>query len=339
MQLLDRNNLNFELKLDSLEDLWVLSQFICEDDKIFATTQRKVSIGSDKKKQVTKIIFVELKVKKVNFDSETLRISGEIENETEFTAKKQAHTLSFNVNDKIKIEKKSLLVYEENLIRKAVESKSQLNLLVLLDKDELLAIEFSDYSYKVFFHEKGLGSKKYHKLELNEEEEKLKIIEDLLKKNYSSIIFSGPGIYKEKLKKYIIDKLGIKILTFNWHDVNENSISKLVKDISTSGMLSESQLAIESKFIQKLLENIAKNEKNSYGIENTKNAINMGSVESLLISTKLIDDKKEEGTYLKLNELMKLSESLQAKLVILNSRNDSGKILDGLGGIGAILRY
>ena len=105
MLLLEKTKLNFELKTENLEDLWVLSQFIVPEDKIFATTERKVKIGNDNTKQVKKLIHVDLLVKKVNFDSDNLRVSGEIQNETEFTAIGQNHSLNFAPGDKIKLEK------------------------------------------------------------------------------------------------------------------------------------------------------------------------------------------------------------------------------------------
>lgn len=340
MQLIDRNNFNFELRIETLEDLWVLSQFIVPTDKVFATTERKVKIGSgDKAKQVKKIIFVELDVNKTNFDSSVLRVSGEICNETEFTAVGQAHSLNFSVNDKIKILKKSVLKFEEKLLDNAINSKKSKNFLVLFDKDELIACEFSDFNYSVLFDKNGLGSKKYHLEELNEEEQKFKILESFLNRDYSNIIFSGPGIYKEKLAKYIKDKTGQKIIIFPWTDVSNSAVAKCLKEVSKSGVLENSQLSKEGDSISKLLENINRGSKNCYGYDNCVESINSGAVETLLISTKLIDESKESGSYSEINELMRLVEQLNGDLVIVNSKNESGRILDGIGSIACILRY
>jgi stalled ribosome rescue protein Dom34 len=122
MNLVERENNLFKLLPQVLEDLWILSQFITQDDIIFSKTERKVKIGnSDNAKQVKKLIFVELLVKKVSFEGETLRISGEIQNETEFTAIGVSHTLNFKVGNIIEIKKRQVLSYEEKLIKKSVE--------------------------------------------------------------------------------------------------------------------------------------------------------------------------------------------------------------------------
>lgn len=340
MRLIERAGLNFELMIETLEDLWVLSQFIVPTDKIFATTERKVKIGSgDKAKQVKKIIFVELDVSKTNFESSVLRVSGEICNETEFTAVGQAHSLNFSVNDKIKILKKSVLKFEEKLLDNAINSKKSKNFLVLFDKDELVAVEFSDFNYSILFDKNGLGSKKYHLEELNEEEQKFKILEPFLSRDYSNIIFSGPGIYKEKLAKYIKDKTGQKIIIFGWPDVSNSAVAKCLKEVSKSGVLENSQLSKESESVSKLLLNINSGNKNCYGYNSCVESINSGACETLLISTKLIESSKEDGNYSEINELMRLVEQLNGDLVIVNSKNESGKILDGLGSIACILRY
>ncbi len=339
MQVLDENRDEFELKIESLDDLWVLSEFISPNDRIFATTSRKVKIGNDKTKQVTKIIFVDLLVKKVSFDSIILRVSGEIQNETEFTAIGQAQTLNFVINDKIKIKKNNLLDFERKLLERSVNSKNSKYLLVVLDKDELFVAEFNDYNYKVFFHENGLGNKKYIKTEINEDEQKYKLIEDYLKRDYSGIIFAGPGIYKNKLSDYIKSKLNKDIIIFQYPEVNSSSISKIIKEIFKKGILAENEVGRESYFIEELLKNISKGNKYVYGFNNVIDSILSGSIKELLISSRFLEEQKESGNYVELNNYMRQVEKLNGDLVIINSKNDPGKVLDGLGGIAGILRY
>lgn len=339
MNEISRQGLEFELKIETLEDLWILSEFISPDDRIFATTQRKVKLGNDKTKQITKIIFVDLKVSKTSFQTQTLRVKGEIQNETEFTAQGQTHTLSFFPNDTIKIKKQNLFSYESKLLEKSLNSKNSMNLLVLLDKDELIVSEFSEFSFKVLLNKSGLGSKKYHLTQVNEQEEKYKLIEEILKNDYSTIIFAGPSNYKDNLQKYVKDKIGLNVQTFFWHDVNTFSIQKIIKQISESGIIEQTQLSEESNVITELLKNISLEQKSAYGIKQVEQAINIGSCETLLISTKYLNKQKEDGNYLQINELIKTAEQLQSNLNIIGSKNEPGKILDGLGGIAAILRY
>lgn len=339
MQLIDQQSLYFELKPESLEDLWLLTQIISSDDTIYSSTKRKVALGDDKKKQVTKIISVDLKVKKIVFESDVLRVSGEILNETQFTTVGQSHTLTFTPGDTIKIQKNQLLNVEKQYLDKSLSTKSSLNLLVLLDKDDLVAVQFSDFSFSVLAKETGLGSKKYKENQINDEEQKFLLLKDLLEKQYSNVILMGPAHFKDTLKEYIKTKMNLNVLSVAWPDTNSSSIEAAISYLGKQGIVESSELKREGEAIATLLYNIEKGQKAIYGLDKTKESVEQGACETLLISTKLIDKKREENTFEEINEVMKLVENLNGSIVIINSKHTPGKQLDGLGGIAGILRY
>jgi protein pelota len=82
------------------------------------------------------------------------------------------------------------------------------------------------------------------------------------------------------------------------------------------------------------LEGIAKYGPVEYGIEDVKNALEVGAVETLLIIDKLIRGKNAQ-----VEEILIHTESLSGNVVIISSIHDAGKQLEALGGIAAILRY
>ncbi len=341
MQLLNKNNLTFELKPENNDDLWILSEFINPEDIIYATTERKVKIGDENSsKQVKKLMYIELLAKKINFENNILRISGEIQNETEYTAIGQNHSISIKANDKIIIKKNNILKFEEKILNKSLETKKSHNLLILIDRDEIVGAEFTSFSYKIILTANGLGSKKQYNQEIDENKQKYELIKDLLNKDYNNIIFSGPGDFKERLAKYIKDFMNIKISIITFPEVNASSaVQKAIKIISEKNILEDSRLAEEEEETSELLKNININNKYAYGYENSKNATNEGKVEKLLITTKLITKYKDEGNYSEINSIMKTCEDLNGKLFILDSKNEPGRIIDGLGGIACICRY
>ena len=264
MNLISKENNLYELKAEHLEDLWTLSEIISPESIVYSSTKRKVALGNDKTKQITKIIFVELKVQKTSFENDILRISGEIQNETEFTAVGQAHTLSFNVNDTIKFKKDKFLKYEQNMLDKSIESKQTQNLLILLDKDEMIVSSFNEYNFKVLANEKNLGSKKgYANISINEEEEKFKIIESLFSKDYNSIVLMGPGNSREKFKKFLSTK-NIKTLSLAFSQVGSNFVEKAIAKVQESNLIGENQIAREQKEIDLLLVAIEKNQNEKF---------------------------------------------------------------------------
>ena len=339
MQQIDNKDLYFELKPETLEDLWLLTQIISPNDVIYSSTKRKVALGEDKKKQVTKIIAVELLVKKLSFESQVLRVTGEIQNETDFTAVGQSHTLTFTPGDTIKLQKNQFLKVEEEYLNKALHSKSSLNLLVLLDKDDLIAVEFSDFSFSVMIKEQGLGSKKYKYNEVNEEEEKYQHLKDLLKKQYNAVVLMGPAHFKDKLQQYIKQHTQISPITLQWSDVSSSTIEQAIAHLSKTGIIENSQLSREKELMQELLIAIEKQEKVVYGYDNTFEKSQMGAIEQLIITTKYIEKNREENTYEQINELMRQVEQTAGNVFIISSTHSPGTQLDGLGGIAALLRY
>ncbi|MFW6285698.1 MAG: hypothetical protein ACOC16_00845 [Nanoarchaeota archaeon] len=341
MKLLEKKDNNYEFLIETLDDLWILSQYINVDDKIFGKAQRKVKIGSETNYKVSKKnIFVELLVKQVKFENKQLRIIGEIQNETQFTTIGMSQSLSYNLSDKIKLEKNTVLKYQKKLIENTIKSKNSYNLVVLLDKDDIVVFEYSSFSYNILFHKTGLGSKKYTNTQINQEKEKYDLIKEFLQRDYSNIIFVGPGLFKNDLQKYTSNNISKKILTLKYNEINLHNISKLIREINKKAIFEDSQISYENKYISKLLENINKSSKYAYGKDNVYNSVNIGSCETLLVTTKFIDNLKENlNEYLELNEIMKTVENLNGELVIVDSKYENGRILDGIGGIGAILRY
>jgi len=103
--------------------------------------------------------------------------------------------------------------------------------------------------------------------------------------------------------------------------------------------LHEDRTAKELQIVEELLTQIAKDELGVYGIKETEQAVQAGAVKHLLISDKLIHKAREKGTFERIDALMKMVDSIKAEITVVASENDGGKKLDGLGGIGALLRY
>ena len=57
------------------------------------------------------------------------------------------------------------------------------------------------------------------------------------------------------------------------------------------------------------------------------------------VTDKLIQNLREADDFAKLDILMRTADKSDTSIHIVSSENEGGKKLDGLGGIGAILRY
>ena len=91
--------------------------------------------------------------------------------------------------------------------------------------------------------------------------------------------------------------------------------------------------------VDELLKEVAKQELAVYGIKETGNAVNLGAVKVLLVSDKFVQKMRDNEKYEQLDNIMKIVDQTKGEIHIISSEHDGGKKLDGLGGVGAILRY
>ena len=152
-------------------------------------------------------------------------------------------------------------------------------------------------------------------------------------KELKGIIVGGPGPTKHdfielgqitgELKRKII---GIRDLGYT----GEFGLQELVD--KSQDLLSEEEIAQEKKLMNDFLERLAKSpEKASYGRVAVEHAIEMGAVDTLLLSESLDDD-----TILKLTEA---TEKMGGKAVLISVETREGAQLKELGGIAAMLRF
>ena len=112
-----------------------------------------------------------------------------------------------------------------------------------------------------------------------------------------------------------------------------NGISEVLKKGTVEKLTAENRVAIEMAAVDNLLTGIGKNSsKIAYGLKETKNAINMGAVDQLLIL-----DVKVAGE--DMGDAMDMVENMKGEVMVISSEHEGGKQLESLGGMAAILRY
>ena len=93
-----------------------------------------------------------------------------------------------------------------------------------------------------------------------------------------------------------------------------------------------SYIYIFMEFIKKLFEEIQKDGLATYGKEEVNRALNNGAVERLLISDRLVRAKKGE-------DLLRITKQNNSEFTIINTMHEEGKKFEGIGGVGALLRF
>ena len=154
------------------------------------------------------------------------------------------------------------------------------------------------------------------------------------------IVVASPAFWKDELMKELKDDvLKKKIVLAGCSSVSKNAFQELLHRQETQAIIAKAQLAQENMIVTKLLEYIAKDGLATYGYQQVAKCVEQGAVALLLVSTGLIKEKREEDSFTSLENMMKQTERMAGKVAIINAENEAGQQIDGLGGIGAILRY
>ncbi len=349
MKLLHSNLKKGEVKVlaQNLDDLWYLSAIIEPKDIVQGRTLRKIKISSEEKSKeaVKKPIFIKLEVEKVEFSKYTsiLRVSGIIKEAPEDIPLGDYHTFNVDENTSITIIKESWLKYQLDKLKEACsETKSSL-LICVHDREEAYFALFKKYGYEILAHIQGDVQKKR---EENTKKENFylgiikKISEYVERHQIKQVILASPAFWKEDLMKELKDdELKRKIILATCSSATKNGIEEVIKRPEVREALKQERTAKEINKVEELFTEIAKSNLAVYGMKETGDAASMGAVRGLLITDSFIQKSRSENFYRDVDAIMKTVDKTKGEIDIISSEHEGGKRLDGLGGIGAILRF
>lgn len=347
MKLLHQNLRKGEIKvkLESQDDLWYFGSFIDPKDLIRARTMRKIKIGETESnmKIVKKPVTLTIKAEKTELNPEALRISGIVLEGPEDIPHGSHHTISAEINDEIMVIKERWLKFQLDRLKEACSEKSANILIAVMDREEAVIALTKRSGFEILSSLKGEVQKKEEKASHKGGfyDEIIGLLQAYSERyNTENIIIASPAFFKEDLLKQVKDTdLKKKIVLATCSSVDNNAVSEVLKRPEVKQVLSQQRESRELKLIEELLMEISKSGKASYGFNETKQAADAGAVQVLLITDSLISRMREEGKFEELDSIMKTIDSSKGDIHIINSKNDAGKKLDGLGGIAAILRY
>jgi protein pelota len=151
----------------------------------------------------------------------------------------------------------------------------------------------------------------------------------------STLVVIGPGFTKDHFVKHGKEKepkLFEKYIVHGTGSSGMNGVQEAIKTGIIEQITKDNRVVFETSLVEKLFEEIKKDGLAAYGKEEVKNALINGAVDRLLIADTLV--RKEKG-----EELLKLAKQNHSEFTIINTMNEAGKKIDGIGGVGALLRF
>lgn len=339
----DADHNKIKLMPESLDDIWHLSNIIKKDDLVRAVTFRTDDQITDKirtKKSSKKRMKLGIRVEEVKFHefSDRLRIHGVIEEGPQDLGSYHTLNVTAENQDKITIVKEEWKQHELQRIKEAVKQRKQALVLFVSIDDEKATIAILRQSgvqwiTDIESHQSG----KQYESE-NKEKEYFGNIISIVKthKDESApLVIVGPGFTKDHFAAFGRDKypeLFDQCILHPAGNAGMNGVHEAVKSGVVEHIAKENRVVFETKMVDQLFQEIKKNGLASYGSEEVKYALQNGAVDRLLITDELV--RSETG-----DNLLQLAQTNQSDFTIVNTMHDAGKKLQGLGGIGALLRF
>ncbi len=341
----------YKLQVQTLDDLWYLSQIIDLGDTVKGRTLRKIktdSASGDEKSStiIRKPIFISIEVEKLAYTKDSLRILGRINEASEDISKGEHH--SFNVEEQtiITLMKPQWYKYQLDKLKEAAEQKDSKILVCVFDREEATLALIKKYGFEVLTEFAGNMQRKgdldkQNKSSSNFYEEIITKLSDYtLRLNIDHIVLASPAFFKEDLMKELKDQgLKKKIILATCNAVGKPGITEVLKRPEVKEVLKQERTAKEINLVEKLLSEISKQALAVYGLKETRNAVDAGAADILLITDGYIFKLREENKFHEIDKLLKQADKMKAAITVISSEHEGGKKLDGLGGIAALLRY
>lgn len=317
------------LMVETLDDLWHLQKILSKGDIIRSRTMRKTVIksGNDFRYGEKKPVTLTIEAEKIEFkkDSNILRITGPIKEGPDDISRQSYHTIKAEVGTKLTIVKEwrkyHLAILEKSRV------KHPLLLICVLDRETanfaVLMESGIEHRSAIENHDKEDMDSYYGEI--------LKYIERT-GEEYKKIVVAGPGFDKENLYRHAKERkspvLG-KIIVEKTSQAGTAGVREVVES-SSSRILKETRVSKESEHVGELLKRMRKEEKVVYGPEETRNAVEYGAVETLLVSEERVGD---------FEDIMEKVEKQQGNVVIIGGDHEKGEQFLHLGGIAGFLRF
>lgn len=341
LEVLDDRHGVIRVRIDSEDDLWLLSFLLAPGDTIKALTSRDVSLGSEKRR-IPMVLSV--KVEYVEFQPFTnrLRIHGIVlEGPDRFGVIGSHHTISVGVGSEITITKSN---WDKKLLDEVLKIARAINIL-------LIAVDFDEYAIALL-QTQGLKivESKNVSLPISDEmleEEKKVLVEELARKivetarRYSveAIVIGSPGNLKVEIKE-AIENLSreLKIYLDTVANGGYAGLQELLHRDVLGSIIRDSAIAKATKIIEEFDKLLVKNiNMVAYGVDNVVLATELGAVKKLAIVDEMVSGFDE--TRQKIEKMLKDVVNKNGDIVIVPSDTPVGQRIKMLGGVIAILRY
>lgn len=349
---IDEKNGFVEIQIESVDDLFVLWNFIRKGDLLEAMTSRKIKFESGESERIK--MRLKISVEKVSFHDtlETLRVSGRIvEGPEKFVSLGTYHTIQIKRGMKIKIVRDDGLTSADLEILKESDLLSKINpvIIVAIERDEatvglllntglkIVRTVYQTVSYKGSSDAKALK----HMFFKHVADVILEIIDQY--KNIDGIIIGGPGLTKNEFSDYIrnsVKKLRkIRIVIDQASSGTVAGIYELMRRGAALKISEDIQIAKDIQYYEEFLMHLGKNDGLFvYGLDDVYTAATWGAARVIMVNIDLVNTI-DESIRNRVIEIIKVSKAQKYCIRIISRIHPLFEKIKNFGGIIALLKF
>ncbi len=345
MKIVFKNHKTGELKIvaENLDDLWHLYNIIEAGDIVRGITFRTDEQSADKlrsKKTEKKKMKLGIRVKKVQFHefSDRLRVHGVIEEGPQDIGSHHTFNIDAESMETFSIVKNQWKPHQLERLDEAVRQRMQpILVFVALDEDTatIAVLRQSGVQWIADVDSKRSG-KMYESKETSQEYygDIVGILKTYVTKE-TPLVVIGPGFTREHFVSFGKTQHPEVFQNYQTHATSHpgmNGVHEALKLGIVEQITKDNRVSLETRLIEKLLEEIKKDGLATYGMHEVEDALNRGAVEHLLVSDVCV--RSDQG-----EQLLNLARKTNSSFTIINTLHEAGRKFEHIGGVAALLRF
>lgn len=337
-----RHEDSVKIRIDDMDDLWYLKNILSTGDQVSMTTMRRAEKQDDmtRSKETKRIpVRVTISLESIEFQefSNRLKLLGVITHGAEdIIGEHQSFIVT--EGDDLVLRKETWTEVQRKLLKEARERSDKImGIFVALDDDSADVVVMRSYGLqslgKVY---SGKSGKMYNTV--YSEKSYFTEISEILKKSAEEqklISILGPGFTREHLLAFLSDDpyYTAKILRSSpTGRADMGAVYEYLQSEESKKAFSNARLMTENELFGRFLKELNGDGLCAYGPEDIKKALELGAVETLMISESVIS---EDIT----GEFSELAKNTSSEVYVFSDLTEPGKMLKKFGGFCAILRY
>jgi len=329
------------VRVEDVDDLWVLKNIIRVGDVVVARTLRDVKVDGEGKRKLPMTLAV--RVEKIYFQpfASRLRVHGVVvEGPEEYGLRGSHHTLNVDVGSEVTLFKESM---SESLLRRLESSSSKRKFRALL-----VAADFDEVSLAILYDQ---GVRFLNDLTLpgikNDEESLVKDIATKIadevaryveSEKVDFVVVGSPTVLREAVVEELKARVGSKLRVFadSVSIGGRAGIHELLRRDSVKGLLQEFVVVEGEEILEKFLKLLTSSpERVAYGLRDVEYAALSNAVDILLVNEDLLTSDEYE----RVEKILSVVEEKGGRVRIIPAESPLATKLRGLGGVIAILRF